>query len=97
MCCTGELLVPVVSQPELRRVAAGILERTCVSLKETHPLLTVTTRLADGAPERAPIDASTDAGLLVVGATGRGHSRIMIAGSTTFAVIHGAQCPVAVV
>jgi len=97
ICCTGELSVPVVSQEELRRAAAGILERTCASLDERHPRLTVTTRVEDGMPELTLVDASSDAGLLVVGSSGRGHPRMMIAGSTAFAVIQGAQCPVAVV
>jgi nucleotide-binding universal stress UspA family protein len=97
ICCTGELSVPVISQEDLRRSAADILERTCASLGETHSQLTVTTRLEDGVPELTLVDASTDAGLLVVGSSGRGHPRLMIAGSTTFAVIYGAQCPVAVV
>jgi nucleotide-binding universal stress UspA family protein len=97
ICCTGELSVPVVSQEELRRAAAEILERTCASLDERHPRLTVTTRAEDGMPELTLVDASSDAGLLVVGSNGRGHPRMMIAGSTAFAVIQGAQCPVAVV
>jgi nucleotide-binding universal stress UspA family protein len=97
ICCTGELSVPVVSQEDLRRSAADILERTCSSLKESHPQLTVNTRVADGLPEPILVDASTDAGLLVVGSSGRGHPRMMIAGSTAFAVIDGARCPVAVV
>jgi Universal stress protein family len=53
--------------------------------------------IKDGAPELTLIDASTDAGLMVVGSSGRGHPRMMISGSTAFAVVHGAQCPVAVV
>jgi nucleotide-binding universal stress UspA family protein len=97
ICCTGELSVPVVSQEDLRRSAADILERTCASLKESHPQLTVNMRVADGLPEPILVDASTDAGLLVVGSSGRGHPRMMIAGSTAFAVIDGARCPVAVV
>jgi nucleotide-binding universal stress UspA family protein len=89
ICCTGELSVPIVSQEELRRSAADILERTCASLEETHPQLTINTRVADGLPEPVLVDASTDAGLLVVGSTGRGHPRMMIPGSTAFAVIDG--------
>jgi nucleotide-binding universal stress UspA family protein len=97
ICCTGELSVPVVSQEELRRSAADILERTCASLVETHPRLTVMTRLEEGVPEPSLVGASADAGLLVVGSSGRGHPRMMIPGSTAFAVIHGARCAVAVV
>jgi nucleotide-binding universal stress UspA family protein len=97
ICCTGELSVPVVSQEALRRAAADILERTCASLQETHPRLAVATRLEDGVPELTLIDGSTDAGLMVVGLSGRGHPRMLISGSTAFAVVHGAQCPVAVV
>jgi len=97
ICCTGELSVPVVSQEELRRSAANILERTCASLAQTHPQLSVKTHLADGVPELSLVNASTDAGLMVVGSSGRGQPRMMIAGSTAFAVIHGAHCPVAVI
>ena len=97
ICCTGELSVPVLSQEQLRRSAADILERTCASLDETHPRLTVTTRREDGVPELTLVEASTDAGLLVVGSSGRGHPRLMIAGSTAFAVTHGARSPVTVV
>ena len=97
ICCTGELSVPVFSQEELRRAAAEILGRTRASLEETHPRLTVMTRLEDGVPELTLVDASTDAGLLVVGSSGRGHPRMMIPGSTAFAVTHGARCLVAVV
>ena len=46
ICCTGELSVPVVSQEELRCAAGEILERTCASLDERHPRLTVMTCVA---------------------------------------------------
>jgi nucleotide-binding universal stress UspA family protein len=97
ICCTGELSVRVVSEEELRRSAKDILERTCASLAETHPQLTVMTRLEDGVPELTLVPASSDAGLMVIGSNGRGHPRMMIPGSTAFAVVHGAHCPVAVV
>jgi nucleotide-binding universal stress UspA family protein len=97
ICCTGEVSVPVFSQEELRRSAADILQRARASLEETHPRLTVITRVEDGVPELALVDASTDAGLVVVGTNGRGQPRRMITGSTAFAVIYGAHCPVAVV
>ncbi len=97
ICCTGELSVPVVTQDDLRRSAGEILERTCATLGEAHPRLRVVSRVEDGLPELTLVNASTDAGLLVIGSSGRGHPRMMIPGSTAFAVIHGARCPVAVV
>jgi nucleotide-binding universal stress UspA family protein len=57
----------------------------------------VTTRVVEGPAERVLVDASTNAGLVVVGSRGRGAFRAMVAGSTACAVIHGAACPVAVV
>jgi hypothetical protein len=68
-----------------------IPQNVCTDLQRSHPRLTPVAHVADGAPEQALIDASTDAGLIVVGSQGRGAFQEMIAGSVSFAVIHGAH------
>ena len=97
ICCTGELSVPMIRQEDLRSFAGAILEHTMSSLEERHSGLTVVSRVEDGAPELTLVNASTGADLLVIGSSGRGHPRMMIPGSTAFAVMHGARCPVAVI
>ena len=51
-------------------------------------------RLSD--PREALIDASQNAGLVVVGSRGRGHLRSLLLGSTSVAVVRHARCPVVV-
>jgi nucleotide-binding universal stress UspA family protein len=97
VCCTGEVTVPVAALASLRQSAEQILQDSRASLAKTHPNLLVTTRLAEGVPERILVDTSPGTGLMVVGSRGRGAFKAMVAGSTACAVIHGASCPVAVV
>ena len=62
-----------------------------------YPDLTVRTRVEDCPAEVTLVDASADAGLVVVGTRGRGTFEAMLLGSVSHAVIHGASCAVAVV
>lgn len=94
---TGEHLVDDVDAAELRRSAAQIAMSTAERLGDTHPGLTVTTRVEDCPAEQTLVDASADADLVVVGTRGRGAFKGMVLGSVSHAVIHGARCPVAVV
>ena len=93
--CTGEH--PDLGAEQLRASAALIARSTAEQLRHTHPGLGVTTRVEDCPAERTLVDASSDAGMVVVGTRGRGAFEGMLLGSVSHAVIHGAQCLVAVV
>lgn len=95
--CTGQDALGVSDAKHLRRAARDIADRTETSLRETHPSLSVLTVVKDGAAERNLVNASADAGLLVVGSRGRGAFRGLLLGSVSHAVIHDALCPVAVI
>lgn len=95
--CTGGHQMPDVDALELRTSADRIARSAQDRLRGTHPGLTVTTRVEDCPAERTLVDASADAGLVVVGTRGRGAFEGMLLGSVSHAVIHGARCTVAVV
>lgn len=54
-------------------------------------------RLVNDLPARGLIDASRDAGLLVLGARGLGGFKGLLVGSVSQACLHHAECPVAIV
>jgi nucleotide-binding universal stress UspA family protein len=95
--CTGGHQVEDVDELELRASAAWIAEGAASRIRELHPELTVTTRVDDCPAELTLVDASADAGLVVVGTRGRGAFHAMLLGSVSHAVIHSAECAVAVV
>ncbi len=95
--CTGGHQVEDVDEPELRASAARIAEAAAARIGKVHPELTVAIRVEDCPAELTLVDASADAGLVVVGTRGRGAFHGMVLGSVSHAVIHGAECAVAVV
>lgn len=95
LTCTGEH--PTLGPDELRASAVMIARSTAEQLADSHPELAVTTRVEDCPAERALVDVSADAGMVVVGTRGRGAFEGMLLGSVSHAVIYGARCPVAVV
>ena len=95
--CTGEHSAADVDANYLRDSAALIARSAAEQLATTHPDLMVTTRAEDSPAEQTLINVSADAGLVVVGTRGRGAFKGMLLGSVSHAVIHGAECPVAVV
>jgi nucleotide-binding universal stress UspA family protein len=66
-------------------------------LRAEHPSVETSVELAVGSPGRLLADASRAAAMVVVGSRGRGEFAGLLLGSTSSAVLHHAQCPVAVV
>ena len=88
--------VPPPSADSIEAAAAAV-GRTVDTLRGAHPDVSIESEVSYGAAERALIDASADASLVVVGS--RGHSAVdeLLMGSVSKAVLHRAHCPVAVV
>lgn len=90
--------VEVAPLVEWARRSASISADVAVGLaRSNHPRLQGVTRVVQERPARALADASSEAGLVVVGARGRGALGSLFLGSVSHAVLHEADCPVAVV
>ncbi|TKK84028.1 universal stress protein [Herbidospora galbida] len=74
-------------------VVAGLLD----PWRERYPEIKVIEDVRLGHPVAALVDASAGADLLVVGSHGRGTVASALMGSVSRAVLHHAECPVAVV
>jgi len=94
--CTGGHQVENVDEQELRVAANHIAHAAAEKVHREHPDLNVSTRVEDGPAEVTLIDASLDAGLVVVGTRGRGAFKGLLLGSVSHAVIHRATSVVAV-
>lgn len=90
---------PFVTYDEthLRKHAEHVLDVALAGRPERYPDVTVRRRPIVGRVRHALIEASADAQLLVVGGRGRGGFTGPLLGSVGQAVLHHAQCPVAVV
>lgn len=95
--CTGGHQVRDVDERELRAGAAKIAEHAAAEARRVHPSLEVSVRIEDCTAEETLVAASADAGLVVVGTRGRGAFEGMLLGSVSHAVIHGAECTVAII
>ncbi|MCE1179362.1 MAG: universal stress protein [Micrococcales bacterium] len=76
-----------------RAMVARIAERPCAE----HPDVDFSIRVVRAAPDRALIEASGEAGSVVVGSRGRGGFVGRLLGSVSHRVLQQAQCPVIVV
>ena len=78
--CTGGHQIENVDVRELRASATRIAEAAAHRVRAIHHRLIMSTRVEDSTPELALIDASADAGLVVVGTRGRGAFKGMFLG-----------------
>ncbi|WP_255609954.1 universal stress protein [Micromonospora sp. PLK6-60] len=77
--------------------SAELLAAAEARIRSDHPVLTVLRRPVPGdSPERALVEASGEAALLVVGSRGRGGFAGMLLGSVSQALVQHAHCPVLV-
>ncbi|MFD5856824.1 universal stress protein [Streptomyces chartreusis] len=90
---------PFVTYDEdrLRDEEQRVLAEALGGLREKFPDVTVHRRLVRGRIRHSLIEASAEAGIVVVGARGRGGFTGLLLGSVSQAVLHHAHCPVAVV
>lgn len=77
--------------------AESALDRTVDVARTTHPDVVIEREIYSGAAERALIEASSNASMVVVGTRGRTAVAGALMGSVSRDVLHKAQCPVAVV
>lgn len=82
---------------EAQKAAQEIADEAGDDLRELRPDLETRVRVVHDAPAHALTAASEQAGLVVVGARGRGTVTGLFLGSVSHAVIHRSACPVAVV
>jgi nucleotide-binding universal stress UspA family protein len=80
-----------------RRAATDVALDAEVAARLMAPGLTAEVRVGRGHPASVVLDAAGDAGLLVVGARGRGSVASLFLGSVSHGVVHRAPCPVLVV
>lgn len=74
-----------------------LLAESVAGMREDHPDVTLELEAVAVDPATCLVDASANASLLVVGSRGLGFVGGMLLGSVSQAVLHRAQCPVAVV
>lgn len=93
----GQLLVPVRATGAVEEAQRALLDRMLLQAAPAHPGVAVTPRIEDATPAAALTDGSAEAGLVVVGTRGVGGFRGLALGSVAHAVMHHAECPVAVI
>lgn len=92
----GEPL-PVFGREDLQKIAVDILNRAARHARASAPNANIDTRLVEGHPVTALVDASKGADLLVVGSRGVGGFKGMLMGSVSSSCVHHSACPVLVV
>lgn len=82
---------------EYELIAHSTADAAAATVADSHPELKVSTTASAGSPVIALEQASSHAGLVVVGARGRGGFERLLLGSVSRAIVHHSACPVAVI
>ncbi|TDC46965.1 universal stress protein [Micromonospora sp. KC207] len=93
----GDMQPLVHDRRELRSEEERVLAESLAGLGERWPQMSVEATAVRDRPVAALTEASREAQLLVVGGRGRGEFTGLVLGSVSHAVLHHADCPVAVV
>ena len=88
---------PLDSDADEVNMAERIITESLAGFAERYPDVHVTEEAIPVAPHRVLADASQSASLLVVGSRGLGAFAGLLLGSVSQALLHHAECPVAVV
>ncbi|HTK61145.1 MAG TPA: universal stress protein [Pseudonocardia sp.] len=90
-------LLPYVDMDMVQDEEERLLAEQTAGWGEKYPDVIVRREVVKGRPGRILLEHSAGARLLVVGARGRGGAAGLLLGSTSQALIHRAECPVAVI
>ncbi|MFI5489561.1 universal stress protein [Micromonospora echinaurantiaca] len=93
----GDMQPLVYDDSELRTEEERLVAEVTAGLADRWPDVPITRRTVRGRPAPVLTDASRQAQLVVVGRQGRGEFTGLLLGSVSQAVLHHADCPVAVV
>ena len=89
--------VPVFEPDAIETAAAELLSNAAGDARRSEPRVDLDTRLIEGHPAAALVEASSAARLLVVGSRGLGGFKGMLIGSVSSACACHARCPVVIV
>ena len=84
-------------QDQLMAPAKQLIETAADELRESHPDLDIVTRVLQGRPADALVDASRTADLVVLGSRGYGGFRGLLMGSVSQAVLADTESPLMIV
>jgi len=89
--------LPIFGHEELQKLGAEVLADARDHARNREPSVGVETRLIEGHPAAALVDASGQARLLVIGSRGLGGFKGMLMGSVSSSCARHARCPVVIV
>ncbi len=89
--------VPIGFSHDMGKDARTSMEEVLEPIRNEHPHVLIESRIVEGHPSPALVEASGGADLLVVGSRGHGEFVGMLLGSVSEHCVSNARCPVLVV